>query len=195
MAAVIDLRLLREDPDLVRASQRARGEDAALVDALLDGRRGAGGPRCRRPTSCAPSRRRSASRSRRRARTSGRRCSSAAKELAAEVKAAEAAQADADDGAAPRRTWPIANVVEDGVPAGGEDDYVVLETSASRPASTSSRGPPRARRGARRHRHGARRQGLRRRGSTSSPASARGWSSALLNWPMRPGRRRTASRR
>ena len=35
VAAVIDLRLLRENPDAVRASQRARGEDPALVDALL----------------------------------------------------------------------------------------------------------------------------------------------------------------
>ena len=33
---MIDLKLLREDPDRVRASQRARGEDPALVDALLD---------------------------------------------------------------------------------------------------------------------------------------------------------------
>ena len=33
---MIDLKLLREDPDAVRASQRARGEDPALVDALLD---------------------------------------------------------------------------------------------------------------------------------------------------------------
>ncbi|MFD6620135.1 serine--tRNA ligase, partial [Streptomyces albidoflavus] len=32
---MIDLRLLREDPDRVRASQRARGEDVALVDAVL----------------------------------------------------------------------------------------------------------------------------------------------------------------
>ncbi|MGH3324158.1 MAG: serine--tRNA ligase, partial [Streptomyces sp.] len=32
---MIDLRLLREDPDRVRASQRARGEDVAIVDALL----------------------------------------------------------------------------------------------------------------------------------------------------------------
>ncbi|MFD8957521.1 serine--tRNA ligase, partial [Streptomyces anulatus] len=32
---MIDLRLLREDPDRVRASQRARGEDVDLVDALL----------------------------------------------------------------------------------------------------------------------------------------------------------------
>ena len=33
---MIDLKLLREDPDRVRTSQRARGEDPALVDVLLD---------------------------------------------------------------------------------------------------------------------------------------------------------------
>ena len=32
---MIDLRLLRENPDLVRASQRARGESEDAVDALL----------------------------------------------------------------------------------------------------------------------------------------------------------------
>ncbi|MDP9240713.1 MAG: serine--tRNA ligase, partial [Actinomycetota bacterium] len=32
---MIDLRQLRADPDLVRASQRARGSDPGLVDALL----------------------------------------------------------------------------------------------------------------------------------------------------------------
>src|SRR3954451_17054217 len=36
VAAVIDLKLLREDPDVVRASQRARGEDLGLVDVLLE---------------------------------------------------------------------------------------------------------------------------------------------------------------
>jgi len=36
VAAVIDLKLLRENPDAVRASQRARGEDSGLVDALLE---------------------------------------------------------------------------------------------------------------------------------------------------------------
>src|ERR1700751_5896131 len=36
VAAVIDLKLLRESPDTVRASQRARGEDTGLVDALLE---------------------------------------------------------------------------------------------------------------------------------------------------------------
>ena len=32
---MIDLKLLREDPDAVRRSQLSRGEDPALVDALL----------------------------------------------------------------------------------------------------------------------------------------------------------------
>ena len=32
---MIDLKLLRENPDVVRASQCARGEDPGLVDALL----------------------------------------------------------------------------------------------------------------------------------------------------------------
>ena len=32
---MIDLKTLREDPEAVRASQRARGEDVSLVDALL----------------------------------------------------------------------------------------------------------------------------------------------------------------
>ena len=32
---MIDLRLVREDPDIVRASQRARGDDPAAVDRLL----------------------------------------------------------------------------------------------------------------------------------------------------------------
>jgi seryl-tRNA synthetase len=33
---VIDLKQLRENPDAVRRSQRARGEDPRLVDVLLD---------------------------------------------------------------------------------------------------------------------------------------------------------------
>src|SRR6478752_1497497 len=47
LGRVIDLRLLREDPDRVRASQRVRGEDVDLVDALLsaDERRRSSGSR------------------------------------------------------------------------------------------------------------------------------------------------------
>jgi seryl-tRNA synthetase len=48
------------------------------------------------------------------------------KELAAQVKAAEVAQAEADEAlTAAQRALP--NLVIDGVPAGGEDDYAVLE--------------------------------------------------------------------
>ena len=32
---MIDIKLLREQPDAVRASQRARGEDQGIVDAIL----------------------------------------------------------------------------------------------------------------------------------------------------------------
>ena len=32
---VIDLKVLRENPEIVRASQRARGEDEGVVDSLL----------------------------------------------------------------------------------------------------------------------------------------------------------------
>jgi seryl-tRNA synthetase len=32
---VIDLKLLRDQPDVVRASQRARGADPSVVDAVL----------------------------------------------------------------------------------------------------------------------------------------------------------------
>ncbi|MBC7639883.1 MAG: serine--tRNA ligase, partial [Rhodoferax sp.] len=41
---MIDLRVVRDDPDAVRASQRARGEDPDLVDHVLaadEERRGA----------------------------------------------------------------------------------------------------------------------------------------------------------
>ena len=33
---MIDIKLLRENPDAVKASQRARGEDESVVDKILD---------------------------------------------------------------------------------------------------------------------------------------------------------------
>ncbi len=122
---MIDIRLLREDPDTVRASQRARGEDDAVVDAVL----------------AADERRRSSltafERLRAEQKSMGKEVAKAqgdekrallarTKEVAAEVKslsaAADEAQVELD---ALMRT--IGNVVEPEVPAGGEDDYVVLE--------------------------------------------------------------------
>jgi seryl-tRNA synthetase len=124
--------MLRDDPDRVRASQRVRGEDESLVDALLaadDARRAA--------VSRADTLRgeqKTISRSVAQASPEHRPAVLArARHLADEVKAAEADQAEAD--AALRAAHlAVPNVVEDGVPAGGEDDFVLLETVGTPPA-------------------------------------------------------------
>jgi seryl-tRNA synthetase len=129
---VIDLRLVRENPDLVRASQRARGADEALVDALL----GADAAR-REAVKRADDLRgeqKTASQAVRGAGADERPAIlERAKALAAQVKEAEEAQRAAD--AALRAAHlPIPNVVADGVPPGGEDDAVTLRTVGGVPA-------------------------------------------------------------
>ncbi|BBY50945.1 serine--tRNA ligase [Mycolicibacterium arabiense] len=128
---MIDLKLLREDPDRVRASQRARGEDPGLVDALLaadTARRAAisAADNLRAEQKAASKRVGSASPEDRPA------LLATAKELAERVKAAEADQAAAEQ-AMTAAHMAIGNVIVDGVPAGGEDDFVVLETVGDPP--------------------------------------------------------------
>jgi seryl-tRNA synthetase len=123
---VIDLKLLRENPDAVRASQRTRGEDPALVDALLDAdasRRAAvlAGDQLRAEQKALGKKVGKASAEDRPALLAG------ASELAAKVKAAQAAEAEAD-AALDTAHRAISNIVEEGTPAGGEDDFVLLET-------------------------------------------------------------------
>jgi seryl-tRNA synthetase len=125
LGEVIDLKLLRENPDRVRASQVARGDDPARVDALLaadDARRAAV---TRADTLRAEQK--TVSQSVKKASPEERPAVlEKAKALAAQVKAAEAAQAEAD--AALRAAHlAVPNVVLDGVPPGGEEDFVVLE--------------------------------------------------------------------
>jgi seryl-tRNA synthetase len=126
VAPVIDLKQLRENPDIVRASQRARGEDPALVDALLE----ADASR-RAAVSAADNLRaeqKAASKLVGKATPEERPALlEKAKDLAEQVKAAETAQADADT-AFTAAHMAIANVVIDGVPSGGEDDFVLLDT-------------------------------------------------------------------
>ena len=123
---MIDLKLLREDPDRVRASQRARGEDPGLVDALLqsDAAR-------RTAISAADNLRaeqKAASRAVGQASADERPTKLAlAKELAERVKSAESEQAAAEV-AFTAAHMAIGNVIIDGVSAGGEADFVVLET-------------------------------------------------------------------
>ncbi|WP_301149529.1 serine--tRNA ligase [Mycobacterium simiae] len=129
---MIDLKLLREDPDAVRRSQLSRGEDPALVDALL-----AADAARRSAISTADALRaeqKSASKSVGAAAPDERPVLLArAKELAEQVKAAEAAQADAET-AFTAAHMAISNVVVDGVPAGGEDDFAVLDVVGEPPA-------------------------------------------------------------
>ena len=122
---VIDLRLVREDPDAVRRSQLSRGEDPAGVDLLLEAdaaRRGA--------ISTADTLRaeqKAASKSVGSATPEDRPALlERAKQLAAEVKDAEEREAEAE-AALTEAHKAIQNVVLEGVPAGGEDDYAVLE--------------------------------------------------------------------
>jgi len=128
---VIDLKSLRENPERVRDSQRARGEDPGLVDVLL-----AADANRRAAISAADNLRAEQ-------KALSKRVSSAspedrpavldrAKALAADVKAAETEQANAED-AFTAAHMAISNVIVDGVPAGGEDDYAVLDTVGSTP--------------------------------------------------------------
>jgi seryl-tRNA synthetase len=134
---VIDLRLLRENPEAVRASQRARGEDPGLVDVLLaadaarraavtkaDNLRAEQKAASRKVGKAAPEERPA--------------LLEQAKELAERVKAAEAEQAEAAR-AFTEAHMAISNVILDGVPAGGEDDYVVLDTVGEPPAIENPR--------------------------------------------------------
>ncbi|MFE5737463.1 serine--tRNA ligase [Streptomyces celluloflavus] len=123
---MIDLRLLREDPDRVRASQRARGEDVELVDALLS----------------ADERSRSSSirfdELRAEQKALGKLIPKAAAdekaalltragELSAAVKAADTEQ-DAARAEAQALLLKLGNIVHPDVPVGGEEDFTVLET-------------------------------------------------------------------
>ncbi len=126
LTGVIDLKMLRDEPDAVRRSQRSRGEDPALVDALLSAdaarRAAVSAADNLRAEQKAVSKQVGAAAPEDRPAVLAR-----AKELAAEVKAAEAAQAEAEQ-AFTAAHLAVSNVIIDGVPAGGEDDFVVLDT-------------------------------------------------------------------
>ncbi|HLR58361.1 MAG TPA: serine--tRNA ligase [Beutenbergiaceae bacterium] len=127
---MIDLKALREDPDTARASQTARGEDPGLVDALL----------------AADERRRTTLREfeslRAEQNTASRAIGKAspeerpallenAKALTAQVKAAEAAAGEAEADLT-NLLYSFPNLIVEGIPAGGEEDYAVLKTVGTR---------------------------------------------------------------
>ncbi|TFB99119.1 serine--tRNA ligase [Cryobacterium sp. HLT2-28] len=129
---MIDPVLLRENPDLIKRSQTARGASVEAVDRALE----------------ADTERRASIRAFEDLRASqnqfGKRVASApaaekkalvaeAQALAAQVKAAGAAAGDAES-AFTSVVRTIANPIIDGVPAGGEDNFVTLRTHGEIPA-------------------------------------------------------------
>ena len=122
---MIDLKVLREDPERVRQSQRVRGENPELVDQLL----------------VADTARREAITAFEALRAEQNQLSKSvgaakgdektallekAKDLSARVKAADAARAEAE-AAADALLLQIHNLIDPAAPVGGEEDFVVLE--------------------------------------------------------------------
>jgi seryl-tRNA synthetase len=129
---MIDANLLRENPEAIKQSQRARGANESLVDdavsadliwrkALADfenlraeqnakAKLVAGADKDSRAALIAEG-----------------------QALATQVKAAEQVVAEAQ-AKLDEIIWQIENVVIDGVPAGGEDDYVVIREEGTKPS-------------------------------------------------------------
>jgi len=123
---VIDIKLLREHPGVVKASQHARGEDEGIVDAILVA------DEVRRSSIADFEALRAEQKS------FGKQVAAAQGEQKAALVAAAKATSDrvkelqiaADDAAAELATLirRVPNIVIEGIPSGGEDDFRVLET-------------------------------------------------------------------
>jgi seryl-tRNA synthetase len=129
---VIDPQLLRDNPDAIRASQRARGADEALVAkaAEADGQRRqalAEFERLRAEQN-AHSKLVAAAPKEQKAELVAQ-----AQSMAAAVKAAEA-QANESDAALQELILQIENIVLEGVPAGKEENFVTLREVGSKPS-------------------------------------------------------------
>ena len=129
---MIDLNLLRENPDAVKASQRARGRDEKIVDQAveLDAKR-------RKALADFESLRAEQNAHSKLVATAPKDQKASlvaeAGALSAKVKAAnERAGSAAEE--LDRVIWQIENVVLEGVPVGGEADYVVIKEVGNKPS-------------------------------------------------------------
>ncbi|RWZ52874.1 serine--tRNA ligase [Labedella phragmitis] len=129
---MIDPVLLRENPDLVRRSQEARGASVEVVSEALEADAAKRAAITRFETLRAEQN------------AHGKRVAQAPKEekaalvaeakgLSEQVKAAQQEQNEADERYA-AAVAQIQNIVLDGVPAGGEDDFVTLREVGDKPA-------------------------------------------------------------
>ncbi|GAB3552996.1 serine--tRNA ligase [Arthrobacter tumbae] len=123
---MIDVNELRDNPEKFRLSQRSRKADESLVDAII----AADSRRREAVTSAESLRAEQNSFGKRVAKAQGEEKQALlaeVKELASSVKAA-AAQAEEAKSEADSLLRRLPNAILDGVPAGGEEDFVVLKT-------------------------------------------------------------------
>ena len=123
---MIDVRDLCENPEKYRASQSARGAQPSVVDAVI----AADAARKSAISSFEALRAEQNAFGKKVAKAKGEEKQALlaeVKELAAQVKAASAAS-DAAAATADKLVRSMPNLISDGVPEGGEDDYIVLKT-------------------------------------------------------------------
>jgi seryl-tRNA synthetase len=123
---VIDVNELRANPEIFRASQRARGADDSLIDAVIS----ADSARREAITRYEALRAEQNAFGKKVAQAKGEEKQALlaeVKELAASVKAAQA-ESDAAQTEQESLLRRIPNLIEEGVPAGGEDDFEVIKT-------------------------------------------------------------------
>ena len=122
---MIDLKTLRENPDLIRNSQKSRGEDVSLVDQLIeadDARRLAVNEfEAVRAEQNALSKSVGSAKGDEKTKLLEN-----AKELAGQVKAADAKRAELEE-KAKSILLQISNIIDPETPVGGEEDFKVLE--------------------------------------------------------------------
>lgn len=128
---MIDLSVLRNNPDVIATSQTARGNDPQiLADAI------AADSAWRSAQAEFESFRAEQNQFNTRVKTASKEERPAlieqVKELAAKVKTAQAAASEAE-AAAKAAVYKIENVIEEGVPAGDEENFVTLRTHGEKP--------------------------------------------------------------
>ncbi|CAB4598258.1 unannotated protein [freshwater metagenome] len=123
---MIDLKQLRESPDLFRSSQKVRGEDVGVIDQLL----AADEEKRNAISEFETLRAKQNTLSKSVGAAKGDEKNSlleSAKQLAAQVKAADSKRAAAEE-IANKLALSIANLIDPAAPVGGEADFKVIET-------------------------------------------------------------------
>jgi len=123
---MIDLKQLRESPDLFRSSQKVRGEDVAVIDQLL----AADEEKRNAIAEFETLRAKQNTLSKSVGAANGDEKNSlleSAKQLAAQVKAADSKRAAAEE-IANKLALSVANLIDPAAPVGGEADFKVIET-------------------------------------------------------------------